>query len=197
MKLQGTMLELGRQLKTDFPDAPPVPPALYPQMLAYQLLALYGLATRYNRPGAAILEIGTGRGASAFVLARAAPQATIVSLTTNPLEVGYAAKELARLGCKNVQVQQAVSWDFLAAAKARWSMIYVDGDHKHVRHDLVAWKRLRAGGLLLFHDYSPVTAAHPNPVVFAALQEFREQLGRDFDVLVVDETQTGMAGWYK
>jgi len=185
-------------LRAMAPCAPECPKHLSPQMLPYQMLALYALAARYNVADARILEIGTGHGASAFMLARAAPNAKIVTLGMNPVEAGRARQALRSLGLANVDVIVARSDDFYRSHTLPWQMIFVDGDHNDIRNDLRWWARLLPGGLFLFHDYSPAGSAHASPVVYAALGEFLKTLGRDeFDIRIVDDTQTGMAGVYR
>ena len=99
MILQGTALEMLARLKKEFPDAQH-PLSVPSQLLAYQMLALYGLARQFNRPGAKILEIGTGQGASALMLAQAAPQAGVVSLTVNLAEETAAERHWRRYGVR-------------------------------------------------------------------------------------------------
>ena len=143
-----------------------------------------------------MLEIGTGHGASAFMLARAAPMAFIASLSVNAVEAKAAQRRLDALGC-NAKVIVQPSWDFYNVVRHPWNFILVDGDHNHIRRDLEWWERVAPGGLMLFHDYSPAGSAHPSPIVFAELVEFGKRLRREPDVSIVDDTLTGMVGWTK
>lgn len=163
----------------------------------YQAAALYHIARPYDRKGARVLEIGTAFGYSASVLALAMPRATITTLNPDPAEAAQARANLARFGAQ-VEVVEAKSWEYLAATNdTAYDLIFCDGDHKNVRLDLPWWKHLRTDGLFIFHDYSPSGAARACPPVFRALNEFRDALARDFDVLVVDDNGTGMAGLTK
>jgi len=198
MILGGSPDELFSTLMEQFPGTPKCPADLHPQMLPYQLIALYGLASQYNRLDAAILEIGTGDGASAFMLSRAAPSARIVSLTISHREAAQSGCRLGAAGCTNVDIVLRASWDYFRAEMRLWDMIFVDGDHNHIERDLQWWERLNVGGLMLFHDYSPMESEHPSPIVFAMLNMWLRGLRRErFDVLIADDTATGMAGLYK
>lgn len=196
LNIAGTPDEILAQLRRQFASIPDCPADLRAQMLPYQLAAVYGLATQYAQPDVTMLEIGTGYGASAFMLARAAPRAFITSLTVNALEANMAQNKLEALGC-NVKVIVQPSWDFYSVVRHSWHLILVDGDHNHVRRDLDWWQRVAPGGLMLFHDFSPAGSPHASPVVYAELIKFGESLRRDPDVSIVDNTQTGMVGWYK
>lgn len=57
--------------------------------------------------------------------------------------------------------------------------------------------RLMVGGLMYHHDYCPPDS-YPRPCrwVWKALNEFSAKL-RGPDVLIVDDAQEGMAGWYR
>lgn len=179
------------------------------EIAKYQAAALYQLARAYNRTDARILEIGTAWGYSAAVMSSAAPLAEIVTLNPNneqingkPSEVDIAFKNLAHY--PNVHIEVAKSWDFLKTNPGKFDLIFVDGDHARVRADLPFWELVNDGGLFLFHDYSPAGATEGKgghkrecPPVYAAVNEFAQGLGREPDVLVVDDGGVGMAGFYK
>ena len=162
-------------------------------MLPYQMVALFGLATRYNRKGARILEIGTGHGSSAFMISRAASRAAIVTLTVNALEANRARSGLARAGCTNVNIIVERSVEYFKRGVEAWDAIFVDGNHKHIAADLPWFNRLQVGGFFLCHDYSQDS----NPIVYTVLNGLADRLGRGFDVSVIDELRLGMAGFYR
>lgn len=160
-------------------------------LLDYQAGWLYAL-TKARQP-ANILEIGTLVGYSAALMAMAAPKADIMTLNPNAREAEQAARNLEPY--KNVRVGIIASWDYLVSQHAHdeYDMIFVDGDHRQIERDLPWFNRLKVGGLMLFHDYSPADASHPCPPVYEALNRMAERL-HGFDVLIIDEGKTGMAG---
>ena len=193
MILNGTASELYETLRGRFPGAP-TPPMPGAQMLPYQMVALYGLARPWDHRDMRILEIGTGHGTSTYMLSKAAPAAEIVSLSLNKHEAIPAHQALRRAQCGNVYVLVSRSDRYrLAYPDVLWDMIFVDGDHKHIGADMPWWNQVRPGGLFLCHDYSARTC----PPVYETLNAFRAQLGRPFDVEIVDGDGTGMAGWYR
>lgn len=161
----------------------------------YQAGWLYVLTRPFNHTGARILEIGTLCGYSAAAMAEAAPLARTLSSNPNKPEVDTASRRLA--GYTNVKVLAAYSWDYLALSPSdTWDMIFVDGDHKQVQRDLPWFNRLKIGGLMLFHDYSPREAGNPCIPVYEALEAVRREK-RAPDVELVDNNRVGMAGWYR
>ncbi len=165
------------------------------EIAEYQAAVLYDLV--YGLEGQ-ILEIGTAYGYSAAVMAMAAPTARITTLNPKGWEADRAAEHLATFG--NVQVVKEHSWDYLAAyAGPTLSLVFVDGSHRleHVRLDCQWWRWVKAGGFMLFHDYSPEGSGRPTPEAYQGINEMREQLGRDFDVAVIDDRSVGMVGWYR
>ena len=162
------------------------------QMLEYQSLALFKLASDYNFTSASILEIGTLAGYSASIMAQAAPKATITTLNPKEWEV-YAARD--NLTCyKNVTVLQGYSWDYLAGYTGhQFDMIFVDGDHNRIARDLPWYQHLRVGGLMLFHDYSQAKSG----IVFAQLNVTANKYEHPFDVYLMDSQGNGMVGFYK
>ena len=164
------------------------------QLLPYQALALYELVKAYDRPGCNILEIGTFVGHSTAVMAQAAPRAWIVTLNPAGHEARKAINNLR--DWPNVRVVGERSWDYLEHDGTPWDVIFVDGDHKHIMQDMPWWDRVRCGGLMLFHDYSPPEAANPCPRVYSAVNYLGELLGRPPDVLIVGRDKVGMAGFY-
>lgn len=195
MRLQGTAQGLYDEIKALVPELQ-YPVNVPAQMLAYQMVALYALARQFDQAGARILEIGTGQGASGLMLALAAPRAQITSLTVEE-QTGRIAERWWRFnGIKNALCVVKASWDYHESYPGTsFDMIFVDGNHNQIGRDMVWWNNVRPGGLFLCHDYSPAHSAHPSPVVFETLNGFRTRLGREFDVLVVDDTLTGLAGW--
>ncbi len=167
------------------------------QLLPYQAAALFALATQYDKTGSTILDIGTAAGYSAAILAQAAPRAHIITLNNAGHEINTAARNLGRW--RNIEVVNVDSVDYLrhCPISQMFEMVFIDGDHKWIWRDLGYWKHVRGSGLLLCHDYSPAGAPHPCQTVYDAVNEFaRIVVNRDPDVLIVDDSKTGMAGFY-
>jgi len=176
----------------------PQPPPVKLKMLGYQMAALSILARQYNRAGSRILEIGTGHGASGYMLAKAAPLAKIISLTVSSGE-GAAANELWRKNnCSNIFAVVESSWRYLSfTVAATFDMVFVDGDHNAIGRDLPWFNRLAVEGLFVCHDYSPESSRSPSPIVYAELNRLAERLGRPFDVSLIDDGKVGMVGFYR
>lgn len=162
------------------------------QMLPYQAAALFELVHAYDVAGAQILEIGTLAGYSAAVMALAAPSAAIVTINAAGHEIPTAVENLRPY--PNVSVMHDVSWELLSDY---WgpplAVVFVDGDHRHADRDVPWFNKLTPGGLILFHDFTPVGS---KPVVDAVLW-MAERLGRQPDVLIQDARGIGMAGFYR
>lgn len=162
----------------------------------YQAAVLYTLAKAYKGKRARVLEIGTAQGFSAAVIAQAVPDAEIITLNPHVGEVEIARPKLTVF--PGIRIETLKSWDYLAAYTGEpFDLIFVDGDHKHVRRDFPWWEHLAEGGLFIFHDYSPEGTYRACPPVYDALNELKAELGRDFDVLVIDDGGVGMAGFIK
>ena len=163
------------------------------EVYPYQAAALYILAKPYN--GKPILEIGTYYGYTAYVMSLACPDSRIVTLNPTVWEAEEAA---ANLKDRNVVVMQWKSQDYLDSfPDEKFDFIFIDGDHRKVAQDLSYWERLNMGGLMLAHDYTPLGAPRHCPPVHSAINEFREKLGRDFDVSIIDSDRVGMVGFIK
>lgn len=162
----------------------------------YQAALIYCLSKQYNFTGSQILEIGLGRGYSTSYIATAAPLAHITSLSVSSDELNDAKKNLRTNGIRNVHYKLLKSTEFYNDLH-RFDMIFVDGDHKHVKDDLPYWHLIKPYGLFLFHDYCSLDSVKPQPVVYEVLNNFALEIGKRPDVLVVDDTLIGMAGWYK
>lgn len=162
---------------------------------AYQAAALYHLAKPYN--GGHALEIGTAYGYSCFYLASAMPDSKITTLNASvgEIESVMATGTLSRF--KNVENLHRISWEYLKESDgtAIYNFIFVDGDHKRVRNDLPFFNRLVDGGLMVFHDYSPLGSGRECPPVFEAVNELADYLGRSPDELIVDNKRVGLAGF--
>lgn len=161
----------------------------------YQAAALYHYARPYD--GGHCLEIGTAYGYSCWYLASAMPHSWIVTLNASEGEWVEDVKILSRF--KNVTCLHRLSWDYLAEGDgtAIYNFIFVDGDHKRVRNDFPYFNRLVDGGLIMFHDYSPLGSGRECPPVYEAVNQLSETLRREPDILVVDDRQVGMAGFIR
>jgi predicted O-methyltransferase YrrM len=168
------------------------------QISDFQAAALYALTRQYDKPGRVILEIGTAYGFSAAIMAKAAPEAQIITINPQSHEVKAAEFALWEMGIDNVDVQQFKSTDYfwVDAIHKKYDMIFVDGDHKRVREDFPFFNKLSDNGLFLFHDYAPSDSWRACPPVFEALNE-RSEAFRGFDVLVSDLEGVAIAGWYR
>lgn len=189
MRLRGTKEELWEQLKTPaIVDALQQTEHARGKMGPHQYAFLYHLAEPYN--GGRILDIGAFKGRSALVLSYACPDARIVTL--EPYRFDEARRNTRRR--RNITVVKEYSWRYLAAhPKATFDLVLVDGNHKKVQLDIPWFNRLACGGLILFHDYSPVTVPH----VYRPVNNMGRRLGREPDVLLMDEKDIGIAGFYR
>lgn len=199
LNFEGSADDLARELVQLCAEAPPRMPAVKRKVLDYQMVALYLLARPYNRTTARMLEIGTGHGGSGTMLAKAAPKAQIISLTTNPAEKGEAEAFWRSQGCLNITALVMASWDYLerTSAAVACDLVFVDGDHNRIARDLPWFNRVAVGGLFLCHDYSPEGSRSPSPIVYAELNRMAEKIGRPFDVFLVDDGKVGMVGFYR
>lgn len=204
-RIEGQPEEITRRLSLWYPEIPAVLssakracPTRKRQIAEYQAAALYAAVRPYNAPGTRILEIGTFEGYSAHVLSQACPRGHVITLNPKVWE-----RELARvhLQGRRVSLRGDLSWDYLSRhvkyGIAPFDVVFVDGDHAQILRDLPWFDQVRPGGLIVFHDYSPVDTPRPCPPVYDALNAMRDALGRDFDVLVVDDTGVGLAGFVR
>jgi len=203
LRIQGTAQTIYDHCVAENPDLPKIlkrvrsrVPALKREIAIYQAAALYTAVRPLRGQAARILEIGTAWGYSAAVMAEAAPDAQIITL--NPLvEEATIAQEHLR-HYPNVTVKMEKSWEYLKQNDGKaYDFIFVDGDHKRVRLDLPWWDRLKVGGSILFHDYAPEGSYRACPPVYNALNDFASTLGHEFDYLIVDDGNVGMAGFIK
>lgn len=169
--------------------------AVYP----YQAAALYHHAKPYN--GGRALEIGTAYGYSCFYLASAMPDSQITTLNASIGEVEAVVSNGVLSRFSNVKVLHRVSWDYFAESDgtACYNFIFVDGDHRPepLRRDIQFFNRLVTGGLMMFHDYSPLGSRRECPPVYEGINNLAKYLGRQPDVLIVDDGRVGMAGFIR
>lgn len=201
-KLQGTQIEIIKAVRRLYPEITSIlglvaakVPFIKRQVAEYQGAVLYALAAQYNHEGAMILEIGTAWGYSAACMATAAPKAKLITLNPKPTEYPVATQHL--VPWPNVTVLNLKSWDYVDQNEHIFDLVFVDGDHGQVRRDMIWWRFLKPGGLLLFHDYAPDGSGRPCQPVYDEVNRFAAQLGREPDVLIIDERGVGLAGFYK
>jgi len=206
MQIRGTPNKIIKTVAKDYPEVKAVIentnkviPFMKLKISDYQVAPLYALAQQFDGPDSTILEIGTAWGFSCAVLAQAAPQARIITLNPKAHEFDKAREHLAQF--PNVLCLNMGSREYLwSGLEIMFDMVWVDGDHstEGIRHDFAWFDQLKVGGLILFHDYTPKGAPErPCQSVYSALNEFRDEMGRDFDVSVIDNHDMGMVGYYR
>jgi predicted O-methyltransferase YrrM len=165
------------------------------QISRHEAAALFLLAGRYNTPDSHILELGTCWGYSAAIMAEGAPQASIVTL--EPVDDRYNHALAALRHWPNVQVLQMKSWTYLDAyAGPPLDMVFVDGYHGMVIWDLPWWNWIKVGGLMAFHDYTPLDMACNTGCSYEAIEACRQAF-REFDVFIMTDRRQGFVGWVK
>jgi predicted O-methyltransferase YrrM len=166
------------------------------EIMPYEAACLYALARQFDRPGAEFFEIGTCYGWSALVMAAGAPHAHIATCTPNPSHIEAATANFA--GHPNLELRPARSQDLLTDYRGPLlDMLFIDGDHNAVIHDMPWWNWLKVGGLMVHHDYCPADAPiRPCRPVYDCLNEWAAKT-HPFDVLIVNHEQAGLAGWYR
>ncbi len=84
------------------------------------------------------------------------------------------------------------------AAQPSYKYVHTCGDHSHkmIMHDSQFFNRLRTGGLILFHDYSPDGSIRPSAGSFRALNELQIK-HRPADVRIMGTGQVGTLGWIR
>lgn len=164
------------------------------KMLDSELGFLKLIAHEYD--GENILEIGTYYGKSAIAIAEAAPRSHVTTLEPDPERFEAACENVLDY---NVTVLQIKSWDYLRRDHREYGMVFVDGCHYQVVRDLPWFNRLRTGGLILFHDYTPLDATMwQHPVVYDTVNAFMRGLGRNtLDLYISNTDGVGMAGFYR
>lgn len=167
--------------------------AVYP----YQAAALYHLAKSYN--GGKALEIGTAYGYSGFYLANAMPDSQLITLNASEGEIEAVGNNGVFANHPNVVNLHRISWEYFKEGDgtADLNFIFVDGNHKHVKRDFPFFNRLIDGGLMMFHDYSPLGSRRHCPPVFEGVNDLAAFLGRKPDVLIIDDGQVGLAGFIR
>lgn len=169
------------------------------EIWAEQAMFLAYLVCTYNRPGGRILELGCARGFSAGLMKLAAPLAEVITVEPHQERRRNARANLEGMDIR-VRPETSVALLELHLAEKRKTMydvVFVDGDHKHIRLDLPWYNFVKVGGLFIHHDYSPESSDRPCPPVYEALNEFAEALAHPIDILMEDSSGVGMAAFIK
>ena len=165
------------------------------EVVPYQASVIYHLAKQFDKGRA--LEIGSALGYSLSFICAAMPRAKKV-VGLNPKDVEYEWAVTAVMIHDYAQVVALKSTSYLNDyVGAELDFIFVDGSHDHVEDDVPWFNILRPGGLILFHDYSPADSKRPTPHVYEVVNAMQNDLGRDFDVAVIDNQGVGMVGFYR
>jgi len=98
-----------------------------------------------------ILELGTAIGYGAILLARAAPEARIVSVEKSPERIAEARGYLERAGVADrVELVEGAALDVLHRLEGPFDLVYVDAVKTEYRRYLdLTLPKLRVGGLIV------------------------------------------------
>jgi predicted O-methyltransferase YrrM len=127
-----------------------------------QARLLYERAAKLPR-GARVVEIGTYHGRSTIVLAKAAPEAEIITIDPYTSEPDVGPRDLERFHANleeagvaaRVRHLRLPSADALSAVEGEVDLLYIDGAHdlRTALPDIRGWgARVREGGTMLIHD---------------------------------------------
>ena len=84
---------------------------------------------QYQQP-AHILEIGTSFGISAACMAKAMPEASVVTIEGSPPIAAIARETFQTLGCKNITLLQGKAQEVLPSLTAtQLDLVFIDGHH--------------------------------------------------------------------
>jgi predicted O-methyltransferase YrrM len=114
-----------------------------------------------------VLEIGTAIGYGALCLARGAPEATVVTIDTDPARLARARGYLERAGvAERVELVEGAALEVLPNLTGPFDLVYVDALKGEYRRYLdLALPLVRVGGLLVFDNllFHGRVAAPPEP----------------------------------
>ncbi|HVS01468.1 MAG TPA: O-methyltransferase [Thermoanaerobaculia bacterium] len=112
-----------------------------------RLLAVLARAIRAQR----ILEVGTAIGYGTLCLARAAPEAQVVSIDHDPARLARAGEVLRRAGvAERAQLVEGEALEVLPRLEGPFDLVYLDAVKRDYRRYLdLALPKMRVGGLLV------------------------------------------------
>lgn len=154
----------------------------------WQIWALLHTASSLPRFATGV-DIGTYYGRSAKVFLLATDDGFIVSLTPDPAHIARAAEELSSWIPLRCSLQETTSAAFFVHTYNQFDWVFVDGDHgPAVLQDARYWDRLRPGGVMIFHDYSPGRF----PYVIRAVERVRSHSDCSVEWEAIDREGAGM-----
>jgi predicted O-methyltransferase YrrM len=139
-----------------------------------------------------IANIGCEYGRTASEFASVSPLVHVLAVDLFPLDHGIVGDLLAAFKAntaawaRQIEVLQGNSQTVKPSnAKRKYDLVFIDAGHHYeeIKADIANWaNRVRAGGVLVFHDYAKGPFSH----------------SQHFDVKrAVDEWQAGESGWQK
>jgi len=201
MQLVDTPKNIISYLSLDYPEIPDVLSKADKSVQTYkgsiqpfQAAVLYFLASKHVPTYGQILEVGTGLGYSAFVMASARPSAHIITLNPTLNERLIAAGVLVDF---DVEILPYKSRDFYVLDETSYDLIFIDGNHNDIAFDCDWYKRLTPNGLIVFHDYSPEDAWSAQPIVYNFLNNLKNKKWGNESYMFADDGKVGMIAWLR
>jgi predicted O-methyltransferase YrrM len=157
---------------------------------------------RYARalpPNPTIINIGAGSGTSGLAFLESRTDATVVTIDITNTDSPFGSLYSERAVVKNSGINTTGRWTQIHSDSktAYWpnqvDMVFIDGDHSYegCRGDIEVWlPRLRAGGLLLVHDYKKTEAIAMLQYDPKTMPHYKEWRGVDKAVDDLLETDT-------